>query len=67
MPSWPEKECNIPRSNIFVCDAGDVVEFYHDGSAKKNGRIPVGGIMYDDSGAGWRAVVLKDRIHMAPG
>ncbi len=60
-----EKECNIPRSNIFVCDAGDVVEFYHDGSAKKNGRIPVGGIMYDDSGAEVSEVVLKDRIHMA--
>ena len=60
-----EKECNIPSKNIFVCDAGDVVELYHDGSAKKNGRIPVGGIMYDDSGAEVSEVVLKDRIHMA--
>ncbi len=60
-----EKECNIPRRNIFVCDAGDVVEFYHDGSAKKTGRIPVGGIMYDDSGAEVSEVVLKDRIHMS--
>ena len=60
-----ERECSIPRANIFVCDAGDVVEFYHDGSAKKNGRIPVGGIMYDDSGAEVSEVVLKDRIHMA--
>ncbi len=60
-----EKVCNIPRHNIFVCDAGDVVEFYHDGSAKKNGRIPVGGVMYDDSGAEVSEVVLKDRIHMA--
>ncbi|MFZ1458588.1 MAG: ribonuclease J [Candidatus Saccharimonadales bacterium] len=60
-----EKECNIPRSNIFVCDAGDIVEFYHDGTAKKSGRIPVGGIMYDDSGAEVSEVVLKDRIHMA--
>lgn len=60
-----EKECAIPASNIFVCDAGDVVEFYHDGSAKKTGRVPVGGIMYDDSGAEVSEVVLKDRIHMA--
>ncbi len=60
-----ERECNIPRNNIFVCDAGDVVEFYHDGSAKKVGRIPVGGVMYDDSGAEVSEVVLKDRIHMA--
>lgn len=60
-----EKECAIPRDNIFVCDSGDVVEFYHDGSAKKTGRAPVGGIMYDDSGAEVSEVVLKDRIHMA--
>ncbi len=60
-----EKENGIPRDNIFVCDAGDVVEFYHDGSAKKTGRVPVGGIMYDDSGAEVSEVVLKDRIHMS--
>lgn len=59
-----EKECAIPRNNIFVCDSGDVIEITHDG-AKKNGRIPVGGIMYDDSGAIVSEVVLKDRIHMA--
>lgn len=59
-----EKECNIPRSNIFVCDSGDVIEITPNG-AKKNGRIPVGGIMYDDSGAIVSEVVLKDRIHMA--
>lgn len=60
-----EQACGIPRHNIFVCDAGDVVEFYHDGSAKKTGRVPVGGIMYDDSGAEVSDVVLKDRIHMS--
>lgn len=60
-----EKECAIPSNNIFVCDAGDVVEFYHDGSAKKTGRIHVGGLMFDDSGAEVSEVVLKDRIHMA--
>lgn len=60
-----EKENGIPKDNIFVCDAGDVVEFYHDGSAKKTGRVPVGGIMYDDSGAEVSEVVLKDRIHMS--
>lgn len=59
-----EKECGIPRDNIFVCDSGDVVEITPDG-AKKTGRIPVGGIMYDDSGAIVSEVVLKDRIHMA--
>lgn len=59
-----EKEAAIPRDNIFVCDSGDVVEITPDG-AKKSGRIPVGGIMYDDSGAIVSEVVLKDRIHMA--
>jgi ribonuclease J len=60
-----QKESNIPTDNIFVCDSGDVVELLHDGSAKKNGRVPVGGIMYDDSGAVVSEVVLKDRVHMA--
>jgi len=60
-----EKECGMHQSNIFVCDSGDVLEFYHDGSAKKSGRVPVGGIMYDDSGAEVSEVVLKDRIHMS--
>lgn len=59
-----EKEAGIPRQNIFVCDSGDVIEITAD-SAKKAGRIPVGGIMYDDSGAIVSEVVLKDRIHMA--
>ena len=59
-----EKECGIPRSNIFVCDSGDVIEITPNG-AKKNGRIPVGGTMYDDSGAIVSEVVLKDRIHMS--
>ncbi len=59
-----EKEAAIPRENIFVCDSGDVIEIDGNG-AKKAGRIPVGGIMYDDSGAVVSEVVLKDRIHMA--
>ena len=59
-----EKEANIPKSNIFVCDSGDVIEITADG-AKKAGRVPVGGVMYDDSGAVVSEVVLKDRIHMA--
>lgn len=59
-----EKECGIPRDNIFVCDSGDVVEIDSNG-ARKTGRIPVGGLMYDDAGALVSEVVLKDRIHMA--
>ncbi len=60
-----EKECGIPRKNIFVSDSGDVIEIDQNRQAKKAGRIPVGGIMYDDSGAEVSEVVLKDRIHMA--
>lgn len=59
-----EKLVGIKREDIFVCDSGDVIEISPNG-AKKNGRIPVGGVMYDDSGAVVSEVVLKDRIHMA--
>lgn len=59
-----QKEAAIPRENIFVCDSGDVIEI-SQGAAKKAGRVPVGGIMYDDSGEIVSEVVLKDRIHMA--
>lgn len=59
-----EKECGIARKNIFVCDAGDIVEFTPDG-AQKIGRIHAGGVMYDDAGEVVSEVVLKDRIHMS--
>lgn len=59
-----QKEAGIPKENIFVCDSGDVVEI-SQGQAKKAGRVPVGGVMYDDSGEIVSEVVLKDRIHMA--
>lgn len=59
-----EKSAGIKRENIFVCDPGDVIEI-SDGQARKAGRVPVGGIMYDDSGAIVSEVVLKDRVHMA--
>ncbi|MGV9002069.1 MAG: ribonuclease J [Candidatus Saccharimonadaceae bacterium] len=59
-----EKDGGVKKDNIFVCDAGDVVEI-SQGVAKKAGRVPVGGIMYDDSGEIVSEVVLKDRIHMA--
>jgi len=59
-----EKEAGVKRENIFVCDNGDVLEVTPD-NARKIGRVPVGGIMYDDSGEIVSEVVLKDRIHMA--
>lgn len=60
-----EKECGIRRDHILVCDNGDVVEVDKNGLVRKAGRIPVGGIMYDDAGEEVSEVVLKDRIHMA--
>ena len=60
-----ERDCGIPRDNIFVCDAGDTVEFYHDGTAERTERVHVGNVMYDDAGAVVSDVVLKDRIHMS--
>jgi len=59
------KECGIPMDNIFVADSGDVIEITPDHTAKKAGRVPVGGVMYDDSGEEVSEVVLKDRIHMS--
>ncbi|MES2631243.1 MAG: ribonuclease J [Patescibacteria group bacterium] len=59
-----ERDGGVKRDNIFVCDSGDVIEITSE-SAKKAGRVPVGGVMYDDSGAIVSEVVLKDRIHMA--
>lgn len=59
-----EKAAGIKRENIFVCDSGDILEVTSEG-VRKAGRIPAGGIMYDDSGAVVSEVVLKDRIHMA--
>ena len=59
-----EKEAGIRKENIFVCDSGDILEVTSE-SAKKTGRFPVGGIMYDDNGAIVSEVVLKDRMHMA--
>ncbi len=49
----------------FVCDAGDIIEIDIERQAKKAGRIHVGGVMYDDTGAIVSEVVLKDRIHMS--
>jgi len=59
-----EQECQIPKDNIFVCDSGDVVEL-NSHSAMKTGRVPVGGVMYDNAGEEVSEVVLKDRLHIA--
>ena len=60
-----QKECGITKDRIFVCDAGDVLELDGNGLAHKAGRVPVGGVMYDDAGEEVSDIVLKDRIHMS--
>lgn len=60
-----ERDGGVKKENIFVCDSGDVVQIDQNGLARKAGRVPVGGVMYDDSGDIVSEVVLKDRIHMA--
>lgn len=60
-----EQKAAIPRKNILVCDSGDVVELDLDGGVRKAGRVQVGGIMLDDSGAEVSEVVVKDRLHMS--
>lgn len=60
-----EQKAAIPRKNIIVCDSGDVVELDLNGGVRKAGRVPVGGIMFDDSGAEVSDVVVKDRLHMS--
>lgn len=60
-----ERSAGIKSENIFLCDNGDVLEITPDGKARKNGRVQVGGIMYDDSASIVSEVVLKDRLHMA--
>ncbi len=59
-----EEQSGVKHENIFVCDSGDILEITTAG-ARKAGRFPVGGIMYDDNGAIVSEVVLKDRMHMA--
>lgn len=59
-----EFQCGMKREDIFVCDAGDIIEITPE-KASKVGRIEVGGIMYDDGGSVVSEVVLKDRLHMA--
>lgn len=58
------KDGGMKKEDVFVFDAGDVLEMTAD-TAKRAGRVKVGSIMYDDSGAEVSEVVLKDRIHMS--
>jgi ribonuclease J len=60
-----ENVIGIPRKNIMVCDAGDIVELLPDKSIKKNGRIPTGKALFDNTGNEVHDAVVKDRLHIS--
>ncbi len=55
----------IKKENIIVSDNGDVVELLPDQSVKKNGRVPVGTIIYDSANNPIHEAVIKDRLHIS--
>lgn len=55
----------IPKENILVCDNGDIVELLPDKTIRKNGRVHVGSIMFDNSDNEVNDAVVKDRLHIS--
>ena len=55
----------IKKERILVCDDGDIVELLPDKTIRKNGRIHVGSIMYDNSNHQVHDAVIKDRLHIS--
>lgn len=55
----------IDKKNILVCDSGDIVELLPDKTIRKNGRVRVGSIMFDDKDNEVNDAVVKDRLHIA--
>ena len=60
-----ENVIGIPRDRILVMDDGDVVELTKDKKIRKNGRIHVGNLLYDDADQQVHEAVVKDRIHIS--
>jgi ribonuclease J len=60
-----ENVAGIHMDNILVCDDGDIVEFTKEKRIRKNGRIPVGSLLYDDADQPVHEAVVKDRIHIS--
>ena len=60
-----ENVVGIPRDNIIVSDDGDVVELMPDQTIRKNGRIKVGNLLFDDADQPVNEAVVKDRIHIS--
>ena len=58
-------ENGVERSNIYVMDNGDVLEFDAEGKARKAERVPAGIVLVDGAGVGdVEGVVLRDRLSL---
>jgi ribonuclease J len=55
----------IPADRIIVSDDGDIIELGADQKIRKNGRITVGNLLFDDADQLVHEAVVKDRIHIA--
>ena len=60
-----EHVIGIPRERILVSDDGDIIELAKDQSIRKNGRITVGNLLYDDADQLVHEAVVKDRLHIS--
>ncbi|MDR0887228.1 MAG: ribonuclease J [Candidatus Nomurabacteria bacterium] len=60
-----ENVAGIAHDKILVCDDGDIVELLPNKSVRKQGRMQVGTVLYDDTGAPIKEAVVKDRLHMS--
>lgn len=60
-----ENVVGIPRDNIIVADNGDVVELLPNQTIRKNGRVKVGNLLFDDADQAVNEAVVKDRIHIS--
>jgi ribonuclease J len=60
------EEAGIPRSNIFVADNGQVMEWSNEGGKLTKEKMPVEYVMVDGLGVGdVSEVVLRDRVALA--
>lgn len=57
-------ERGFPRKNTTYIDNGEVIEFTAD-SMKTTGKVPVGSLLVDQTGATVSNIVVKDRVMLA--
>jgi len=60
-----ENVIGIPHDRIILPDDGDIIELLPNKTIRKNGRIPVGNMLYDDADQEVHEAVVKDRIHIS--